>query len=291
SKSMQAFMEDLDIARKLDPQDSTAVTVQRMLKYQRLGPRELGCRFDYETPHYRVTCDISAEAAKRYGDNLEAAFRHYIASFKGASPRMGAKPRVAIFNTAENYYTYFELLSEDRGENTLGVFRPSLNELVLFESTDLAETNHTLYHEAVHQFMTLLTNRTPPFWFNEGIAEYMGSVKVQDGKVLEKGLVLKDRLPYAQLAIEVKADLAFDKIMNETPREFYSGQVGLKYAQAWSMIHFFYEYEKGKYRALIEEYFELLRAGRTPRDCFDAVFKAKQETLQKEWRDFTKSLK
>lgn len=292
SQSMQAFMEDLDIARKLDPQDSGALTVQRMLKYQRLGPRELGCRFDYETPHYRVTTDISMEASKKYGDNLEAAYRHYSTSFKNAGMRSGKKPRVAIFNTAENYYTYFELLSEDRGENTLGVFWPSLNELVLFEkSSDLADTNHTLYHEAVHQFMTILTNRTPPFWYNEGIAEYMGSIKVQDGKVLEKGLVLKDRLPYAQLAIEVKADLAFDKIMNETPREFYSGQVGLKYAQAWSMIHFFYEYEKGKYKPLIEEYFELLRAGRTPRDCFDAVFKAKQETLEKEWREFTKGLK
>jgi len=291
TQSMQAFMEDLDLARKLDPQDSTAVTVQRMLKYQRLGPRELGCRFDYETPHYKVTSDISAEAAKRYGDNLEAAFRHYVSSFKGASARLGKKPRVAIFNTAENYYTYFELLSEDRGENTLGVFRPSLNELVLFESTDLADTNHTLYHEAVHQFMTLLTNRTPPFWYNEGIAEYMGSIKVQDGKVLEKGLILRERLPYAQLAIEVKADLPFEKIMNETPGEFYSGNVGLKYAQAWSMIHFFYEYEKGKYRSLIEDYFESLRAGKPPRECYDSVFKAKAETLEKEWREFTRALK
>ena len=93
------------------------------------------------------------------------------------------------------------------------------------------------------------------------------------------------------LAIEVKADMPFDKIMNETPREFYSGQVGLKYAQAWSMIHFFYEYGKGKYKALIEEYFEALRAGRTPREAFDSVFKAKADTLQKEWRDFTKTLK
>jgi tetratricopeptide (TPR) repeat protein len=287
-----AFMEDLDLARKLDPQDSEAVTIQRMLKYQRLGPRELGCRFDYDTAHYHVTTDISAEMAKQYGENLEAAFRHYTASFKGAAARPNLKkPRVAIFNTAENYYTYFELLSEDRGENTLGVFRSNLNELVLFESTDLADTYHTLYHEAVHQFMTLLTPRHPPFWYNEGIAEYMGAIKVKDGKVLEKGLTLRDRLPYLLQAIDVKADLTFEKIMNETPREFYSGNVGLKYAQAWAMIHFFYEFEKGKYKPLIEEYFESLRSGRTPRESYDTVFKSKAETLQSEWRAFTKTLK
>jgi len=207
--------------------------------------------------------------------------------------RSGVKPRVSIFNTAENYYTYFELLSEDRGENTLGVFRPGLNELVLFEkSSDLADTNHTLYHEAVHHFMTLMTNRTPPYWYNEGIAEYMGSIKIQDGKVIDKGLILKDRLPYMQLALEVKAEMTFEKIMNETPAEFYyAGDRNIKYPQAWSMIHFFYEFEKGKYRPLIEEYFDMLRAGKTPRDCFDKVFKAKEEALMKEWREFTKALK
>jgi tetratricopeptide (TPR) repeat protein len=287
-----AFMEDLDLARKLDPQDSEAVTIQRMLKYQRLGPRELGCRFDYDTPHYHVTTDISPEMAKQYGENLEAAYGHYTASFKGAPARPNLKkPRVAIFNTAENYYTYFELLSEDRGENTLGVFRANLNELVLFEGTDLADTYHTLYHEAVHQFMTLLTPRHPPYWYNEGIAEYMGAIKVKDGRVLEKGITLRDRLPYLLQAIDVKADLTFEKIMNETPREFYSGNVGLKYAQAWAMIHFFYEFEKGRYKPLIEEYFESLRSGKTPRESYDTVFKPKAETLQNEWRAFTKTLK
>jgi len=290
--SNKGFLEDLDIAQKLDPLDSEAVSVRRALTSQKVGPKDLGCRFNVETEHYRITSDISDEASKRYGENLEAAYRHYASSFK-VSPTLGflGKPRVAIFQTAENYYTYWELLSEDRGENTLGVFRPGLNELVLFESTDVAETNHVLYHEAVHHFMTLMTNTTPPFWYNEGIAEYMGSIRVEDGKVLEKALPLRSRLPYIQQAIDVGADVAFDKIMNESPREFYSGNSPLKYAQAWSMIHFFYEYEKGRYRPRIEKYFELLRQGRTPADCYDAVFRADEGTLRKEWREFTRKLR
>ena len=57
------------------------------------------------------------------------------------------------------------------------------------------------------------------------------------------------------------------------------------------MIHFFYEYQGGKYRTLIERYFEMLRDGKTPRECFDAVFKASADQLQEEWRSFTKSLR
>jgi hypothetical protein len=57
------------------------------------------------------------------------------------------------------------------------------------------------------------------------------------------------------------------------------------------MIHFFYEFEKGRYRPLIEKYFEALRAGKTPRECYDSVFKADEDKLRKEWREFTKTLK
>ena len=283
--------KDLAIARKLNPAHPTkgeVVLLQQMLKFQRSGLRELGCRFDSETTHYKVTTDISADAARRYGENLEAAFGYYTSSFTERSGKDRGKPRVAIFHTAENYYNYFELLSENRGESTLGVFRPDLNELVLFESSDLAETHHTLYHEAFHQFMTLLTTRHPPYWYNEGIAEYMGAIRVEGGAVKEKGRILDARLEDIQHALKAKADLPFEEIMNETPREFYgTGNPSLKYAQAWAMIHFFYEKHRGK----IDAYFAALRAGRTTRQAYDEIFKQDAKTLEEEWRKYTLDLK
>jgi hypothetical protein len=162
---------------------------------------------------------------------------------------------------------------------------------VLFEkSGDLADTNHTLYHEAVHQFMTLLTNRTPPFWYNEGIAEYMGAIEIKDGRVTKKGLIL-ERLPYAQLAIEVKADLKFDKIMNETPREFYGGNVGLKYAQAWSMIHFFTNSRAASTARSSSATSRCCATGGRRATASTPSSKASADKLREEWRVFTKGLK
>jgi len=57
------------------------------------------------------------------------------------------------------------------------------------------------------------------------------------------------------------------------------------------MIHFFYEYDGGKYRPLIEKYFALLRQDRTPGECYDSVFKANEDALRKEWREYTRKLK
>lgn len=286
-----AFMEDLELAKKLDPTDAGAATWIRILKYQARGPRDLGCRFEHETEHYKITTDISPEASKRYGENLEAAFRHYEKSLARPFPRgFGRKPRVAVFSTAENYYTYFELLSETRGENTAGVFRPNLNELVLFETLDLEDTAHTLYHEAVHHFVQQLTPTHLPYWINEGIAEYLGAISVKEGRVTERAKLL-DRLPGIQMALAVDSVYPFEKIMNESPREFYSGNMGLKYAQAWSMVHFLYEAGAGKHRPRIQKYLDLLLAGAAPRKAYDEAFGTGTAELEREWKEFTKGLK
>lgn len=291
---VERSLEDLRLAHKLNPADREAATALRKLRYLARGPKDLGCHHEHESEHYRVVTDISPQAAKLYAERLEAAFRHYSEYFQHVpQERVVRKPRVAIFNTRENYYTYCELLSEsgDRGVFTLGHFKPEFNELVLFEDVDLDETLHTLYHEAFHHFTTLMVKHRMPYWWNEGIAEYMGAVKIQDGKVVEKARVLKGRLDYLQLMARFGNVFAFEKIMGETPSEFYSGDVGLKYAQAWSMVHFFYEFENGKHRGLIEKYFDEMRAKKTPKVAFDAVFKDAAAALENEWKEFVKKLK
>jgi tetratricopeptide (TPR) repeat protein len=287
-----SFTEDLKIARRLDPHGSEAGTWLRVLVRQVRGPRDLGCRFEHETANYRISTDISPEAARRYGEALEAARRHFLETFRHlATPAPGRKPRVAIFNTAENYYTYNEILSETRAEHTGGVFRSTLNELVLFELLDETETLHTLFHEAFHHFMHQILLDTPPYWFNEGLADYMGALAVQGGKVVRKGLVVPDRQFAARLLLELNRTFPFEKLMLDTPRDFYGPDSWLKYAQAWSMVHFFYEAGGGKHRGLIEDYFKALRARKSPREAYDAVFAPRVSALEAEWKQHVRAVK
>ena len=292
SRNPDAYERDLKIALELDPVNSRAISMLRVLRIQTKGPKDLGCRFDYSSEHYNVTTDISEEAAKAYAERLEAGFDYFRRTFsKFYGDRPFRKPRVVIFKTAENYYTYFELLSESRGEHTGGVFRPGLNELVFFESIDREESYHRLHHEAFHQFMTALTRDTPPYWFNEGTADYMGAIEVEGNRVTEKALLVPKRLRTIQWVLAVDAHIPFKKIMVETPREFYGPNSYLRYCQAWSMIHFFFNYKNGAYRPLIDQYFGMLRSGRSPQETFDDIIKPKVDTLEKEWKEYVLKLK
>jgi len=241
-----------------------------------------------------VMTDMSREKTELYGARLEAAYRHFAEAFKDSFKEDPSrpKPRVAIFNTREAYLTYGELTLSGRQEWTLGYFHPLFRELLLFEDVDLDATLHTLYHEAFHHFLSLLVPR-PPFWYNEGIAEYMGAIRVEaskkEAKVVEKAKLLGGRLTV--LKAGMRFALPFKQIMLETPGQFYSGPVSFKYAQAWAMVHFFYEGAQGRHRPRIEAYFRALRDGKDASAAFEAGFAdADLDGLQKEWSDYVKAL-
>jgi tetratricopeptide (TPR) repeat protein len=286
--------EDLEIALKLDPDSSTAQEYHRNVVNVRKGPQHLGCKFVKEFPHYVVMTDISMEKTKLYGERLEAAFQYYAETFKEffTDDPKRKKPRVAIFFTKEAYLTYGELTLSRRQEWTLGYFHPMYKELLLFEDADQEETLQTLYHEAFHQFMNLMVGRAP-YWYNEGIAEYMGSIKVDKGRkgmeVVAKAQILDGRLK--SLKMQIRQALDFQAIMTQTPSQFYGGNVSFKYAQAWSMIHFFYQHEGGKYRKLIDAYHRKLKEGGDIKEAFDAGFgEADLAEMKKEWLEYVKKL-
>jgi len=57
------------------------------------------------------------------------------------------------------------------------------------------------------------------------------------------------------------------------------------------MLHFFYEYEKGKHRPRIEKYLDALIAGKDLKEAFESVFGDDWRDLQAEWKDYVKTLK
>ncbi len=290
SGDVKNAMADLEVARKLDPNDDELRERQKNLLNVIKGPRHLGCKYMVETPHYFVMSDISPEKTKLYGERLEAAYSYYKETFKEFYKEDPArrKPRIAIFNTKEAFMTYGELTLGQRQQNTLGYFIYMYHELLLFEDVDLDDTLHVMYHEAFHQFMSMMIPHAP-YWYNEGIAEYMGAILVEKGKVTQKARILDGRLKNLKMAL--RRALPFEGIMNETPGQFYSGDVSFKYAQAWSMVHFFYEHEAGKYRKLLDAYYKALLDGKEPREAYDTAFGATDlKELKKEWTAFVEKL-
>ena len=101
------------------------------------------------------------------------------------------------------------------------------------------------------------------------------------------------RLDTVQRAIRSSKYTPFKKLMIMTRAELYDPKtIGQNYAQSWSMIYFFWHYDKGKYSKNLQAYFKSLRKGAGLREAFKAGFgKMNFPAVEKEWRDYVMKLR
>ncbi|HLD35692.1 MAG TPA: tetratricopeptide repeat protein, partial [Planctomycetota bacterium] len=282
-------MADLDKALELDSSNSKARKYKEILQHVLKGPL-WPIVYEKDTDNYKIKTDISQDKCDLYGAQLET-LRKYYADVFAVKDKSSRKKQVYIFNTQEGYQTYAEFSTKDSAEYTLGYYHPHYQELLVFErATKEAQVLHVLYHEGFHMFIDAVLPAIP-IWLNEGFAEYFNGTELSGGQgkwaITKVGLPI-DRLEDIQKYIELNGMVSFEQIMNETQEEFYGEEVGERYAQAWSMVHFFIHYQQGVYKSTLIDYIKALKAGKSRLQAFEDTFKKKDLIkMQKEWMAYT----
>jgi len=285
-------MADLDKALELDSTNSEARQYKETLQHVIKGPL-WPISYQKETEHFLVTTDMSQTKCDAYAEYLETMYKYYAEMFD-LKETWQRKRRVLLFNTEEGYQTYAELSTEDRAEHTLGYYHPHYQELLVFEEVGKeARVFQVLYHEGFHMFIDHFIPNIP-IWANEGFAEYFYGTEItrQANKLVitKKGLPIP-RLETIQEATKGGAAISFEQIMNESQSEFYEN-ASVRYAQGWSMVHFFLYYQQGTYKKLLMDYMKLLKDGKSVQQAFEETFKKKDLVkMQKEWVTYVQGLK
>jgi hypothetical protein len=273
----------------LRPEDEAKALV-RMLSHVLQGPAWERA-FSVETAHYNVRTDISDERCQQYAHLLES-MRPVYAKALGIEPPRDVKKRLAlvlVFDTQIGFFAYAAMGNHSVTEKTLGFYAPSFHQLLLFEDVkdkSGEETLDTLSHEGFHQWADgVLVNL--PIWANEGLAEYFGATKLDlnDGSVLRAGGVQTGRLANLRSYLTENTKYwGFETFMNESHARFMEDEPPFRYAQAWSMAHFFMEGDNGQHRPVFQRYLLLLKEGASPSSAFRRSFgRGDVRTLEKSW--------
>ena len=286
---MEVAYESASLAEELVTAGDSIRVMAKMMKNVIRGPgwTKPSVR---ETPHYRVKTDLRAERARFYADRLEA-IRPLYEEVLGARSSDECVAPVLIFDSREGYHSYTAFSAGGRHENTLGMFLPWCGQLILFEGIDEEETLHVLYHEGFHQFAHEVLV-SPPIWFNEGMAEYVGGTRIENGRIAERGLVQSGRLRNLQSALRNGwSGFSFEAIMQESQQAFYANNAPFKYAQAWSMIHFFMEGGDDHLREVLGDYIDRLKDGDTTEVAFRETWGQEDlSKIQARWLQYVNSL-
>jgi hypothetical protein len=196
----------------------------------------VGCAHDLpgwkvaSTEHFRLYTDQKAKDFEPVLDHLEHVHAGLTASlFSATIP----PTEIFLFSPSE----FHELLGPVGG---LAMSLGGKSVLVLFEGWDPAFIDRTAAHELAHTFIGA-TYRSPPVWFNEGLATYAESIMVQENAVM-----------FGSNKVDVAEDAAARRLVPVAElfaarsTQFHGDWERLQYTTAWAVVHFIWHgYQKG----------------------------------------------
>ncbi|MDZ4771615.1 MAG: DUF1570 domain-containing protein [Planctomycetota bacterium] len=255
---------------------------------------------EYESDHYRFACHLELDVVKRLGTVMDDIHAFYVqVYFDGEAKKAGGgKPTIRVHVDKKSM-----LKDWAGGSAPEGWWSPGSNEVVTFDTRNTGSERRgsldnmlvTLFHEASHQFMTLLSKGGfTPAWLNEGTASFFeGTTAMADGRVLWPAAAL-GRLRNLVTSLSGGSPTARQTIEYEAPGS-YGGEY---YAFGWGLCYFMQEYEDATtleyvFRPLYAEYrSRVIQKGGDPMGIFESVFLGKKSPLgHKTFEDFERDWK
>jgi len=205
-----------------------------------------------QTDHYTIYSTATSEQTKQIGDVVELLYKCYRDTFTDLANVHNDHKKLKI--------KLFKDRKEFRRCNRVGwaeafYKKPYCN---AYYSADNSNPYHWMLHEAVHQLNAELAGLKIPKWADEGLAEYFSTSRIQNNKLM-LGKIDANTYPIWWLwefkfTGDIDADIKEKRII--PLRDIVTGKHGpdidkyfnLYYVHWWSLSHFLFHYQDGKYR-------------------------------------------
>lgn len=142
-----------------------------------------------------------------------------------------------------------------------------------------------IYHEFVHYLLRSGGSAGYPRWYDEGIAEYLGSTLIDDEKVA-MAAIPDDRIPTLRYGLEYEQLLPLERLMKAGDTSQWSSlDNSMFYAQAWALVHYLNRGSKVGMPDRSQQlgaYLDLLNRGIPTDQAFDQAFDTTFSKLGKE---------
>lgn len=249
-----------------------------------LGGPSWTTRNEHSTRHYVVATDMDRSLAYEAAQELEAAFAKYRRDLSQVSGSDGRRFRVFLFSGEAGYREYCRDLQGGEPHNTLGLYRPDLDQLLIWNSPFRDQVLRTVRHEGFHQYLDRVTSQAPR-WLHEGLAEYY------ETSVLESG-TWKDGLPHPDHVPDWR------RRDDWTPlREFvygssaeYSVEPSKHYSQAWGLVHWLRHGEEPA-PTIFKRLMSALESGASRREALDRAFEGVDwDALERAYRAHSRDI-
>lgn len=201
------------------------------------GPIEL------ESEHYVLVCDLEEEVTRLVADTMDDIFSYYVLVYFDGEEGRASKRKATIRLHADHASMMREW--PEPGRSVGGWWSPGEWTVHAYDTRQdtgsLDQMLETLFHEASHQFMTMLAGGgNTPSWINEGTASFFeGARAMADRRVLWPVAARARLLSLVSMLSTGSGPSVRDVIAYEEP----SSYPGEYYPFGWGLVFYLQQYE------------------------------------------------
>ncbi|MDX1383617.1 MAG: DUF1570 domain-containing protein [Thermoanaerobaculia bacterium] len=218
---------------------------------------------EVSSPHFEVVTDAKEKAAREVVDSLEALHR-LLASATGGGPAP-MRTRVFVFRDGGSLrrYSPWPNRQDVAGFFVSGTYRDYMG----IDASTLEGPVGVVYHEYLHAFADANFPGVP-LWFNEGLAEYYSTFRIQ-GRKAQIGKPRWEHLEW--LRKNPNVDLrSLLEVTTRSPLYNETSRAGAFYAQSWAVVH--YLFAAPERRAGVAAFLGRVADGEAVASALDAAF-------------------
>lgn len=237
-------------SRAVDDAPTPAATKPVPLATQ--PPLPLGAR-QIETAHYLIHSSATEEQTARVAEAVEALHAAYTRFFAGTPGMQSNSTKLQLVL----YKDQAEFKAHNRSSPWAEAYYLPPRSHAYYGDGD--NPIHWMTHEATHQLNREVAHLRKTKWIDEGLADYFGSSWIANGELTPGSIDPATYpiwwLPQLSLTGNLQDDIAAGRII--PLRAVVSGKggpdvnrnVNLYYIEYWSLTHFLFHYQEGKYAA------------------------------------------
>lgn len=227
-----------------------------------------------ETENFTLVGNASEKSVRKVGLKLEQ-FRKVLMTLLPKMKLNSTVPTVVyVFDSDSDFKPYKQLPGRKSSANIAGFFSPGVDANLVAISNDYTEDvfSRIIFHEYFHFAMEKNLKRAP-VWLNEGLAEYYGSMEIDDNGVKFR---LGTPIPSRVFVLRDRSLMNFQKLFSvnaKSPEYNKDSHMGQFYAQSWALVHFLMHGDNLKYRERFPVFIDMLINGKaTAEEAFQKTY-------------------
>lgn len=202
---------------------------------------------------------------------------------------VSAQPKptqIIVFESQERYQDYARQHAPGLVNNG-GYYDGGMRTVVTYRFNNSMQL---YFHELVHAMMgeqfadhhfSRYTRKNWPIWFDEGIAEYLGSFEVQ-GTGIHIPAQNKGKLAYLANAIANNVFIDLPSLLRAPPERFSGTSMNIYYAESWGLLDFLLH--SPLHKPKVAQFFRKIRQGEDGIAAFKASFGDDLTSIDAAWR-------